>query len=44
MSVTAEGVENQAQLDFLREHGCDEVQGYFLGRPGPASQLVSLLG
>lgn len=39
MTVIAEGVENQAQLDFLREHKCDEVQGFFLGRPIPASAL-----
>jgi hypothetical protein len=29
----AEGVETAAQLDFLREHSCDQIQGYFLGRP-----------
>lgn len=39
LSVIAEGVENQAQLDFLRKHRCDEVQGFFLGRPMPADQL-----
>ncbi len=44
LSVIAEGVENQAQLDFLREHGCDEVQGFYLGRPMPASELQALLG
>jgi EAL domain-containing protein (putative c-di-GMP-specific phosphodiesterase class I) len=31
--VTAEGVETQAQLDFLRSHGCDMAQGYHLSRP-----------
>ncbi|GAA0610061.1 EAL domain-containing protein [Brevundimonas kwangchunensis] len=31
--ILAEGVETQGQLDFLREQGCDEVQGYLLGRP-----------
>ncbi len=31
--VVAEGVEDQASLDFLQEIGCDLVQGYFLGRP-----------
>jgi EAL domain-containing protein (putative c-di-GMP-specific phosphodiesterase class I) len=31
--VVAEGVETQAQFDLLRAWGCDEVQGYLLGRP-----------
>ena len=31
--VLAEGVETEAQLDLLKEGGCDEVQGYFFGRP-----------
>ena len=39
LSVIAEGVENQAQLDFLRKHGCDEVQGFYLGRPMPADGI-----
>ncbi|MEO6015223.1 MAG: EAL domain-containing protein [Devosia sp.] len=38
MRVTAEGVETQEQLDWVRA-GCDEVQGYFLGRPVPASDV-----
>ncbi|MCO5111920.1 MAG: EAL domain-containing protein [Burkholderiaceae bacterium] len=33
-TVVAEGVENQAQFDFLRYQGCDEFQGYLLSRPG----------
>ncbi|NQD91684.1 EAL domain-containing protein [Pseudomonas sp. CrR25] len=39
LAVIAEGVETQAQLDFLRVHECDEVQGYLLGRPMPAHQF-----
>ncbi len=39
MCVIAEGVEQRAQLDFLRAHGCDEVQGYLLGRPMPADRF-----
>ena len=31
--VTAEGVETQAQLDYLRDQGCEQVQGFLLGRP-----------
>ena len=44
MRVIVEGVENQDQMDLLRELGANEVQGYLLGRPtaDPAS-LISLL-
>lgn len=42
LTVIAEGVENQAQLDFLRIHNCDEVQGYLLGRPMSARQFTAL--
>jgi len=37
--VNAEGVETQAQLDALHAHGCDELQGFFLGRPQPVKEL-----
>ncbi|HEY6865176.1 MAG TPA: EAL domain-containing protein [Burkholderiales bacterium] len=43
LKVIAEGVETQAQLHFLREHGCDEIQGYFFERPQPAGDCTRLL-
>ncbi len=39
LSVVAEGVENDLQLQFFREHACDEVQGYLLGAPVPADEI-----
>ena len=38
--VVAEGVENEQQLDFLRQHGCDFGQGYFFGRPLPPEAFL----
>lgn len=43
LEVVAEGVEEPAQLNFLRENGCDEIQGYLISRPLPATQLAGLL-
>ena len=40
--VVAEGVETREQLDFLREHQCDECQGYFVSRPLPPSEFALL--
>lgn len=42
-TVVAEGVENQAQFDFLRYQGCHEFQGYLLSRPLPQQDLSRLL-
>jgi diguanylate cyclase (GGDEF)-like protein len=42
-NVIAEGVENQDQLDYLAAHGCNEVQGYFTGKPVPADEFEQLL-
>jgi diguanylate cyclase (GGDEF)-like protein/PAS domain S-box-containing protein len=33
LKVIAEGVENEAQMSFLRAHQCDEIQGYYFSRP-----------
>lgn len=43
LSVLAEGVETQAQLDFLRQRGCDHYQGYLRSRPVPAEEFEALL-
>jgi len=43
LEVVAEGVEQPVQLEFLREHGCDEVQGYLIGRPMAAMELTRRL-
>ncbi len=43
MSTTAEGVETLTQLNYLREKACNEVQGYYFGRPMPAEALEGIL-
>lgn len=43
VEVLAEGVESIEQLQTLRQLGCDEAQGYFLGRPMPASEFAEFL-
>ncbi len=41
MNVVAEGVETEAQADLLRRLGCDEMQGYLLGRPMAAADFLA---
>lgn len=43
MRVIAEGVETVGQAQFLRHHGCDEIQGYLVARPLPPEQFIELL-
>lgn len=43
MTVLAEGVETQAQFDFLQENGCDQIQGYYYSRPLDAAAMEHLL-
>ncbi len=43
MRVTAEGVETLAQAEFLRDHGCDELQGYLISKAQPLDNLSHLV-
>jgi diguanylate cyclase (GGDEF)-like protein/PAS domain S-box-containing protein len=43
LPVIAEGVETQAQLSFLAEEGCKEVQGYLIGRPHPIAHYRAVV-
>jgi diguanylate cyclase (GGDEF)-like protein/PAS domain S-box-containing protein len=43
LTVVAEGVETEAQLNFLRRGGCDEIQGYYFSPPVPAAEMETLL-
>jgi diguanylate cyclase (GGDEF)-like protein/PAS domain S-box-containing protein len=43
LQVVAEGVEDTQELEFLRDLGCDLVQGYLTGKPMPPQHLAALL-
>jgi EAL domain-containing protein (putative c-di-GMP-specific phosphodiesterase class I) len=44
LEVIAEGVETDAQLQFLKENGCDQVQGYLISHPVAPQRFLELLG
>jgi EAL domain-containing protein (putative c-di-GMP-specific phosphodiesterase class I) len=44
MKITAEGIETDSQLSFIRDHGCDEVQGFLTGRPIPPAAFLAFAG
>ncbi len=43
LNVVAEGVEEEAQLRFLRERGCEMMQGYYFSKPVPADEFTEIL-
>lgn len=43
LKILAEGVEHPEHIDFLRSEGCDEMQGFLIGRPMPQSQVTQYL-
>lgn len=43
LAVVAEGVERIEQVDFLREHGCDQLQGFYFSRPVPPADIPALI-
>ena len=43
LKVLAEGVENEAQMSFLRAHHCDEIQGYYFSKPLAVDKVADKL-
>jgi diguanylate cyclase (GGDEF)-like protein/PAS domain S-box-containing protein len=43
LTVVAEGVETQEQMDFLRQRSCDEMQGFYFSKPIPPNEFAGLL-
>ncbi|MFN2362917.1 MAG: putative bifunctional diguanylate cyclase/phosphodiesterase, partial [Halarsenatibacteraceae bacterium] len=43
LKITVEGIENEEQLQFIKDKNCDRAQGYLLARPAPAAEIESYL-
>ncbi len=43
LKITAEGVETQEQLDYLKKRGCQEGQGFYFGIPAPANRITEIV-
>ena len=43
LGLLAEGVETREQVEFLKEIGCDMVQGFYYAKPMPAEEFYELL-
>ena len=43
LKITAEGVEQETQVNFLRKHQCDNIQGFYFSRPLPLSEFEKLV-
>ncbi len=41
LTVVAEGVENEVQVTFLKQHHCDQIQGYHISRPVPQGRFIA---
>ena len=44
LTVVAQGVETREQAEFLRDHACDELQGFYMAKPMSAAEIRQLLG
>ena len=43
MKIVAEGAETDEQFHFLRQHECDQIQGYYYAKPMPHDELLPFL-